>query len=441
LRKEVEQAGGAPRAEQGHGCREEPMRFTIKRGLTLEPAGAPAQVLDGAMDLTTVALLGCDYPGLKPSLVVAEGERVRAGQVLMTDRRDPALRFVAPVAGRILAIRRGDRRRVEAIVIERARADAQHVDFSRLAASALLDSEALREGLLASGLWTALRTRPFGEVPLPGSEPLALLVTAIDTHPLAPDPVAVIALRRAEFLYGLGVLQRLVPRTLVCKGPALDLSAEQMPGIEIADFVGPHPAGLAGTHVEYLFPQLDGASIWTIGYQDVIAIGTLFLHGRLDGERIVAVAGPGARRPRLVRLPLGAALDEVLALEGVANARARSGSLLSGCRSDHEAAYLGRYATQVTLLAPAAPPAPIPPPDEPRGGMLPLERFEAIWPFASPVLPFLRALLTRDVENAVALGCLGLLEEDLALCAHVCPARIDYGAALQATLADYRASA
>lgn len=404
--------------------------------------GEPRQKIEAAAPVSQVAVLGADYAQAKPEIAVAEGDFVKLGQTLFTDRRDRAVRFTAPAAGRVLTVQRGRRRRLLEIGIQVDAAEAQSSQYLSCTPQALaaLEPTTVRERLLDSGLWPAFRARPFDAVPLSVTEPRAILVTAMDSNPLAADPAVVLAERSQSFAAGLTVLARLSDRVVLCTRPGV-VGSNRMPrDIELAEFSGPHPAGLAGTHLHVVETSALPGEIWHIGYQDVIAIGTLFLSGTIATERIVAIGGPGALRPRLVRTRLGASLRELLRDEIARDGIVIAGSVLAGRRIDPSTSYLGRYDTQISVLRGSADS------DDPwaaelhgqPSGMLSVESFERIWPFAMPPLPLLRALLSHDVELTRRLGGLKFAAEDLALCSFVCPAKQDYGAALDATLARYR---
>jgi len=429
------------------------MLIKLKRGLDLPIAGAPEQIIHPAPQLSTVALMGADYVDLKHSLSVTEGERVRLGQTLFTDRRYSEIRYTAPGSGHVRAINRGAQRRLSSVVIELDGNDAETFPAHATESLGDLASDTIKDMLLRSGLWTAFRARPYDRIPPPDRLPHALFVTAMDTNPLAADPAVIIAEHAEDFRHGLTVLSRLATdKTYLCKSPSTSLPAPAVDGPVIAEFQGPHPAGLPGTHIHYLATASEQPENWHVGYQDVIAIGKLFLTGQLWPDRIVALCGPGIARPRLLRARIGANLDELLSGESKPNCRVISGSVFAGRRTTLTAAHLGRYHQQVTVLPEVADHQARPgllsrligrdgsssaintavngwP-----SGMLPVEAFERVWPLQIPPTPLLRALLVRDVETARALGCLALDEEDLALCTYVCPAKYDYGSALRATL-------
>jgi len=428
------------------------MQFRLKNGFDIPLDGAPAGEPRADVAVRSVGVLGADHIDLRAALAVEEGRHVRRGELLFTDRQHSALRFTAPSSGVVREIRYGERRRLDAVIID-VRDDVA-VEFERFdeAEIAGLPAGRLREWLLETGLWVALRGRPFERVPSPDIEPRAIFVTAIDTQPLAPDPRAVIAERSDDFRRGVLAMSRLADSQVhVCSGPGAGLPLPDIAGVTQERFAGAHPAGLAGTHIHALeYRVSDTADLWHIGYQDVIAIGRSLVSGELSAGRVISIGGPGAGRPVCARVPAGANLRAIAAAGG-GTGRAISGSVLSGHRG---ADFLGRYHNQVTVLAPAGgatgrsggllgmlgrgnimlDPGPGTGANGWPGGMLPAEAFERVWPFRVPPMPLLRAVLVGDTESVMRLGGLGLAEEDLALCTYICAAKRDYGTALRQTL-------
>jgi len=409
-------------------------RLRIRRGLDVRVPGAPEQRIVDGPPVRHVALVGDDYAGLRPRLAVRPGDRVRAGELLFTDRRNEGVRFVAPGAGEVVAIHRGPRRRLVSVVIRLEGDDAEEFrPFDERALADPGDAET-RHVLVASGLWTALRARPFGRVAQPGGAADAIFVQALDTEPLAPDPALVLAGRAADLDFGLRVLRRLTAGPLwLCVRPGG--AWPDVEGVSVCEVAGPHPAGLPGTHIHHLAPVGGARTAWHAGAQDVAAIGALFRTGRLPLERVVAVAGPQVDGPCLLRTRAGASTDELLAgrLRPGA-ARVLSGSPLSGRAAEGPAAFLGRYARAVCALPPAPPGWP-----GPARAIYPLDAYERVFPFDLPPVPLLKALAVGDVDRARELGCLELAEEDLALCAYVDPGRNAFGPSLRAALATLEA--
>lgn len=216
--------------------------------------------------------------------------------------------------------RHSSRRRLLSVVIQLAaagnHATEEHETFAAYAPEQLsgLTAGQVRENLLASGLWTALRTRPYSKIPDPAAQPAAIFITAMDTNPLAADLAPIIREQAESFHHGLTVLAHLTTGSLwVCKAPEADFP---LPGnlvqLRVADFAGPHPAGLVGTHIHFLAPVDASKTIWYLKYQEVISIGKLFVTGRLWTERVIALGGPQVSRPRLLCTRLGASLDDLL---------------------------------------------------------------------------------------------------------------------------------
>jgi len=407
------------------------VQFTFRKGLKTDSKciRGPAAVAS----VKTVGFLGTDFPRVRFDLKVAEGDHVASGQTLCIDRHRPDIAFVASAPGRVSRIRLGPRRKLDALEIACEGKSERAFDVGPND----LSGATLRELLLKSGAWTSFRTRPFGDIPDPKSCPHAIFVTVTDTNPLAPDPLAVLAPQIDVFQRGARALLYLT------EGPVYICQPDSEPlifggdRIQIVKFAGPHPAGLPGTQIHHVMPTSKQRSVWQIGYQDVAAIGHLWDTGQIMSRRIVSVGGATISNPVLIDAPLGARLsDLVQSFRTTDTTRLLSGSVLSGQRS----AFLRRHDLQVTVTEPE---------DfaqsfwqrlldrnqtTPTGATLPLERFERAFPFDLLPVPIMRALAVGDVETAERLGCLELLEDDMALLSHLCPSGSDYGMLLRRTL-------
>lgn len=436
----------------------------IKRGLDLPITGAPEQRIEAARPVRSVAVIGFDYHGMKPTMAVQAGDRVKLGQVLFSDKKTPGVHFTAPGAGVVSAIHRGEQRVLQSVVIDLDGDDA--VEFAAYSDGQLdaLTGEQVRGNLQQSGLWAALRTRPFSKVPAVDATPASIFVTAIDTHPLAADPAVVIAEAAEDFTRGLRVLARLA-KVFVCVGENAKVPGSGLNNVQVEQFAGPHPAGLPGTHIHFLDPVNAHKTVWQVGYQDVIAIGKLFVTGRLSVERVVALAGPMVDKPRLVRTRLGANLDELTAgeLKVGKPVRVISGSLFGGRSARGACAWLGRYHQQVSCLEEGTEremlhylragvekhsvmnlyisklnPGKLfnfttSTNGSPRA-MVPIGNYEEIMPLDILPTQLLRYLIVGDTDMAQKLGCLELDEEDLALCSYVCAGKYEYGPILRDNL-------
>ena len=437
----------------------------IKRGLDIPLAGAPSGELDTAVTTRAAALLGADYHGMKPTMAVQVGDVVKRGDLLFTDKKCEGVRYTSPAGGRVSAINRGAKRAFQSVVVEIDGDEAASFEQYSAEAAREMSAEAIKTQLIESGQWTALRARPFGRVADPATSPAGLFITAIDTHPHAPNPEQVIAREADAFELGQTLLANLVDCPVyLCAAPGADMPQATHERISRHDFSGPHPAGLAGTHVHFLMGASAERIAWTIGYQDVIAVGRLFLDGALYVERVVALAGPSVSRPRLVLSRVGADLQALVAGEGEGDdARLLSGSVLGGRAVQSDTAYLGRYHQQVALLPEGRERAfmgwlspgvnkhsvmgiylsswfgskPLAMSTNTNGSeraMVPVGAYEKVMPLDILPTQLLRALLVGDTETAQALGCLELDEEDLALCTYVCPGKYEYGGILRDNL-------
>ncbi|MDB6177564.1 Na(+)-translocating NADH-quinone reductase subunit A [Paracoccus sp. Z330] len=434
--------------------------FKLRKGLDLPISGAPRQTIDSAPAVRTVGILGDDYLGLKPRIAVEEGDTVVAGTPLMFDKNMPEAQIVSPVAGRVRAINRGARRKLVSIEIDVDDTGNPPVDFSAVGDTD--SAEGLTQKLCAAGLWTSFRTRPYSKVPQPGSTPLAIFVTATDTEPLSADPALAIADDPDAFAAGVAAVARLTDGpTYLCQAGEAALPGHDAKGVTPVRFSGPHPAGLPGTHIHFLKTPTADSAVWTIGYQDVIAIGRLVQSGHYDSSRIISLGGPACGNPRLVRTVAGASMTDLLESDMPSGLPVRiiSGSVLSGRAGEGATAYLGRYARQITLIEEDHKQIPMgwirpmfskyavqpvlgsalarrmfPLTSNLNGGrraMVPLGTFETLMPQDFLPTQLLRALLVMDTDQAQLLGALELDEEDLGLVGFSCPAKYEYGMALR----------
>lgn len=445
----------------------------IKQGLTLPIAGEPAQTIDTAPQPSRVAVVSADFHGVKPTMAVAVGDVVTRGQLLFDDKKHPGVRHTAPASGKIVAIHRGDKRAFQSVVIEldsdekagKGRTKPFEAYSGKHPSS--LNRDQVRELLLESGSWVALRARPFGLVARPTDRPHSIVVSVLDTNPFAADASVVLKGQEDHFERGLVAVGKLTDGDVfVCAGPRQAAVATPKEGrFKVEQFDGPHPAGTPGFQIHTVDPVDRNKIVWYVNYQDVIAIGKLFATGELDVSRVVGLGGPPVKNPRLLRTRLGARLSEILSGETDGeDLRIISGSVFSGrVAGDDVEGYLGRYHQQISvlregrereLLGWAMPGAgkfsalrafvsslmgskrfAL---DTSTNGsvraIVPLGLYEKVFPFDMVPSYLLRSIVMQDIEMSEQLGVLELDEEDLALCSFVCPGKIEYGAHLRELL-------
>jgi len=435
--------------------------ITIKKGLDVPVQGAPQQVIHDGPSIKTVATLGEEFVGMRPTMFVKVGDRVKKGQAIFSDKKNPGVKFTAQAAGVVKEINRGEKRVLQSVVIEVDGYDLE--TFASYSASELgsISREDVVNNLVESGLWTALRTRPFSKVPAIDSTAAAIFVSAMDTNPLAANPEVVIGEQAEAFKNGLTILSRLTDgEVFVSKAPGANIPVAD--AVQVNEFAGKHPAGLVGTHIHFLKPVSADKFVWHLGYQDVIALGKLFTSGELDSTRVISLAGPAAKNPRLVRTVLGANTAELTAGEVASDGELRvvSGSLLMGSTAAAVHGYLGRYHVQVALILEGREKEFVgymyPGPNKfsvtraymshffpkklfnmttttngSERAMVPIGNFERVMPLDILPTMLLRDLVAGDTDTAQQLGALELDEEDLALCTFVCPGKTDYGVHLR----------
>ncbi|MBL6735192.1 MAG: Na(+)-translocating NADH-quinone reductase subunit A [Shewanellaceae bacterium] len=438
--------------------------ITIRKGLDLPIVGKPEQKIYEGPFIRQVAILGEDYEGMRPTMKVKVGDVVKKGQVLFEDKKNPGIKFTAPMAGTVHAINRGLQRVLQSVVLT-VQGDAA-VEFSSFKSSDLanLPADKIRTQMIDSGLWTALRTRPYSKIPAVDAEPMGIFVNAMDTNPLAADPTLIIQENRQHFIDGLTILSKVsqAKKLFLTKAPQADIPS--IDAFEVHQFAGKHPAGLVGTHIHYLMPVSSSRSVWHINYQDVILLGHLFTTGQLAEDIVVALGGPQVKNPRLLRTKVGASITDLVVNDALpGDNRLISGSVLIGTRAKGPHAFLGRYHRQITIIeedtnkellgwlspginkfsATRAFLGHINPlkkfnlTSSTHGSdrsMVPIGVYEKIMPLDILPTMLLRDLISRDTDSAQRMGCLELDEEDLALCTFACPGKYDHGLHLRACL-------
>ncbi len=437
----------------------------IKKGLDLPISGKPEQKVYDGPRIHQVAILGEDYIGMKPTLQVAIGDKVKLGQVVFIDKKMPAVKYTAPGSGKVVGIHRGEKRKFLSIVIQLEGDD--EVTFKSYNDRQLkdLNKAAVIEQMIESGQWSLLRQRPFSKVANPEDTPNSIFVTAMDTNPLAPMVSLTLAGKEALFEAGLLILSKLTEgKIYVCKSPAENIPVGDVPRVDVENFTGKHPAGLVGTHIHFLDPVGRQKKVWYINAQDVVKLGYLFTTGKIMTEHIVALGGPQVKQPRLLKTRVGASLFDLTENElKDGENRIISGSVLSGRKATPEVGFLGRFHQQVSVLREGHEKIFL-------GWLRPgFDKFSAINMVASKLLGkkefdfttalnggkraivpigvyekvipldiiptyLLRSLVVNDIEELEKLGILELDEEDLALCTFVCQSKLDYGPMLRKNL-------
>lgn len=427
----------------------------LKKGFDLRLEGEAKKKLVTGVESALYAVKPTDFPGLIPKLAVKEGDKVRAGDTLFTDKLRPEIRFTSPVSGLVKAVNRGDRRKLLEVVVEKS--GDEYVDFGRHDVSALAAGE-IKVLLLASGLWPAVRQRPYHIVASPASVPKSIFISGFDSAPLAPDYTFISDNSSSSFFYaGIKALGKLtkgkINLVLNGKGTAPAVT-ENLEGVEISRFTGPHPAGNAGVHIHHIDPLNKGEIVWVVNFQDVLTIGRLFEEGIYKNEKIIALTGSEIIHPEYYRLTAGASVAGLLKSnlkEG--KPRVISGNVLTGTGILPDG-FLGYYDSQVTVIPEgdyseffgwASPGlnkfsfykvfvSSLFPKKSYRldtnlhGGeraFVMTGKYEKVVPMDIYPMQLLKAILAEDIEMMENLGIYEIAEEDFALCEYICPSKIE----------------
>lgn len=437
----------------------------LSKGLDIPIKGSPVQQISSAKTIRTVAVLGDDFVGMKPSMLVQVGDKVAKGQPLFEDKKNPGVLFTASVSGVVREINRGEKRAFQSLVIEIQGQDKVNFKSFLKRDAASLNEQDIRSLLIESGAWAFLRTRPFSKTPAVDAKASSIFINAMDTNPLAANPEVVISERMDDFKLGVEVLAKLAPKAFVVTSPNSKVDLKNIANVKHEQFAGPHPAGNVGTHIHYLDPVSPVKTVWHVNYQDVIAIGYLFRNGEILNEKVVSLAGPVAKNPRLIRTLRGANLAELTNDEATEMGQVRvvSGSVLGGRKAFGPLNYLGAFHNQVSLikeghhreflgwqspgfnkfsiknvfLAKLFPGKKFAFDTNTNGSLrsiVPIGSYEAVMPMDILPTQLLRYLMAERTDMAVSLGALELDEEDVALCTFVDPCKNEYGPVLRANL-------
>lgn len=432
--------------------------ISLRGGFDIPLSGRPALEVEAIQTTARVGVMPNELSGITFRLLVAVGDRVKRGTALVADKRNPAFRLCSPAAGRIAAIHVGPRRVIERIVIEREGEDTEDFGIAGRSPGSFTRNELLSL-LMASGLLALVEQRPFGRIADPAAKPKAIFVNAMGTAPFSVDSAIALKGKNHEFHIGLVVLGQLTDGAVHLVAPAGQQLPEAITSAgslaRLHTVSGPHPAGNTSVHIHHIDPIRPGQVVWAVRAPDVVAIGTLFRSGYLPSERIVALGGPGViqGQARHYRVPWGCALDDLLRDRVFDNVRVIAGDVLAGSALSPES-YLPLRTMSITVV----------PEDKSRHflawanpwakGVSASRLFLSSWFHPTPrslgtnrhgavramvvtglydrFLPMrirldflIRAILARDWEEAVQLGLLEIVPEDVALAAYACPSKMD----------------
>lgn len=426
--------------------------FKIKKGLKINLIGEAEKVLTNSTS-DSYAIKPTDFHGVNPKMMLKEGAEVLAGSPIFHEKTNADIQFTSPVSGEIAEIVRGAKRKILEIRIV-ADKEIKYKDFGSADASSL-DADAVKAKMLESGVWPFITQRPYSIVANPSDSPRAIFISAFDSAPLAADNDFISHEKENELQAGIDALSKLTNGKvyLGVKDQAGSSPFSNLKGVEQVSFSGNHPAGNVGVQINKIAPINKGEKVWTVDPQNVSLIGRLFLTGKYDASRIVALAGSEVSKPKYYRTVLGAAVKSLVdgnTSEG--HNRIISGNPLTG----HDVGvdgYLGAFHSSVSV---------IPENDESRflGWLTPnfdkfsmsrsffswlspnkkyalntcmngedrafvvTGQYEKVFPFDIYPVQLLKAIMTKDLENMENLGIYEVAPEDFALCEFVCTSKL-----------------
>lgn len=426
----------------------------LKKGHDIKLVGAASGDVK-SLRTSRYAVMPQNFRGIAPipKMLVSEGDEVKAGQVLFHDKFNPRIKFVSPVSGEVVEIRRAEKRAISHVIILADKSDEYLVksvpELSKASRSDLV------EYLLDTGFWPMINKRPFDIIPDPEVVPRDIFISAFDTAPLAPPSDVLMSGNEAAFNKGLEVLTHLTEGKVYVGRHVSDVSSNQINNEKIAThyFKGPHPAGNVGVQIHKIKPIKSADTVWTLKPADVINLGNLFETGYLASEKIIALTGAGIENPGYYKLKSGADLSEMLSgnLKGD-NFRVISGNVLTGEEVGKEG-FVGTFDNQVTTLKEGNE-------YEMFGWLLPLSprpsisktfpnglfadhqfeantnthgekrafvvsgQYESVLPMDIYPQHLMKAIMANDFERMEGLGIYELSEEDLALCEFACTSKM-----------------
>lgn len=429
--------------------------FKIKKGLQINLQGKAEKIFVKAKTAELYGVKPIDFHGITPKLTVKVDDKVKAGTPLFFDKAHPEVKFTSPVSGTVHLINRGERRRILEVIIKPD--DVITYEKFKKADPADLDRKEVVENLLDSGLWPAIKQRPYNIIANPEQTPKSIFISAFDTAPLAPDYDFMLKESGQEFQTGINALIKLtsgkVHLNLNADYPAASTFSNTK-GVQFNSFSGPHPAGTVGVQIQRLDPINKGELVWVVSPQDVVQIGKLFLNGQYDASRIVALTGSEVKAPKYYKTMAGACIQSLT--DGNVEAgdlRYISGNPLTGSRVSPKS-FLGFYDSQITVLPEGnkhefmgwlspglrkfslsrtffswlMPSREYKINTNLKGGKRALMitgNFEKVFPMDIYPMQLIKAIIIEDIDLMERLGIYEVVEEDFALCEFVDTSKTD----------------
>ena len=323
--------------------------FKLRKGLDINLQGKAEKKKLKLKSNGKYALLPDCFEGVVPKVVVKEGDKVKAGDALFINKNCQEMKFASPVSGTVTAVERGERRKVLAVKVQ---ADATQV-FTEFGVKdvASLTGEQVKEALLEAGLFGYINQLPYDVVTTPDTTPKAIFVSALRDKPLAADFEFELQGQEKEWQAGLTALSKMAKTCLGIGARQTSAALTSAKDVEVNVFDGPCPAGNVGVQINHVSPVNKGEVVWTVDPSAVIFFGRLFLTGKVDLHRTVALCGSEVKNPQYVEMLVGEELSTLLSnsYDEKHNVRIINGNVLTG-RVTTKEGYLGAHSSEITVI-------------------------------------------------------------------------------------------
>lgn len=426
----------------------------INKGLDIKLFGEPQKIITSIIS-EKYALKPTDFNAVFPKLLIKEGDEVKAGTKVFFDKYRDNIVFTSPVSGKITEFVRGPKRVLQEIRID-ADSEISYIDFGAVNPNELKREEII-DKLLESGVWPMIRQRPYSVIADPADNPKAIFISAFDTAPLAPDYDLIVHGNGDIFQTGLNALIELTSGKVhlnLNKSKNVSRVFSNSKGVQINYFEGPHPTGNISIQVNNIDPINKGDIIWYVNLQDILTIGKLFLEGKYDATKVIALSGSEVKKPKYFKTIAGTSIAEMVknnVKEG--NLRYISGNVLTGTKIKSDG-YVGFYDSQITVIPEGdyyeffgwafpglhkfsfyrsfiswmTPKKKFLHDTNIHGGkraFVMTGQFEKVFPMDIYPMQLIKSIMTEDIDQMENLGIFEVDEEDFALCEFISTSKIE----------------
>lgn len=319
----------------------------LKKGLNIPVEGKAAEEIKSLCRPAVYEIVPDHFAGIRPKMLVREGDLVKAGSPLFCDKTFAEMLFTSPVSGKIAGIVRGERRKVMKIQIE---ADAK-IEYEKFD-TAVTDGAQVKELLLKSGLWTYLRQRPYDCIALPSKAPKAIFISTFDSAPLAPNYEYIVKGHASLLQLAINALSLIAPVYVGIQHEAKATEFRGLKNCNLYEVAGPHPAGNVGVQINHVAPIAKGETVFTLNVQDLMIMGRFFQKGIVDMQRLVALTGELAASHAYYNVLPGMPLNAILHcnVRRDLDTRIIAGNVLSGHKVEEDEV-IEPNCNQLTVIA------------------------------------------------------------------------------------------